>query len=167
MLVEVIITSTVIITSMVGLYAGFSKIYAGYQARDKYYHLDGVYAINETIEYLLDNNFNQLANDVFYQRNHEKIIENGACATDETIGSFKVEICPSIQSLYNIENMIFTEYDKSTLDTLVIENETFKEYINYVIEYYDIKEHDTAYSYLFLVEIKDGEDYYYSNLRMR
>ena len=64
--------------------------------------------------------------------------------------------------------MILVEYDKNTLNKLKNEsiNETFKEYIDYVIKYYGIKENDD-YNYIVLTEIEIGnKQYNYSNLRI-
>ena len=64
--------------------------------------------------------------------------------------------------------MILVEYDNESLNEFMKNNinETFKDYINYVKKYYDIKEND-EYSYIILTEIKENDKYSYANLRMR
>ena len=47
MLVELIVTSTIIVATMIGLYASFTKIYTIYQTKNNYYHIDGIYATKE------------------------------------------------------------------------------------------------------------------------
>ena len=40
MLAEAIITSTIVLTTLVGLYANFMKLYNVYKIRDTYYDID-------------------------------------------------------------------------------------------------------------------------------
>jgi hypothetical protein len=64
--------------------------------------------------------------------------------------------------------MLFVEYDSESLNELDDSiNQTFKEYVDYVIKYYDIKNTKEDYNYIYLTEIKNGDNYYYANLRMR
>ncbi len=201
MLVEVIITSTVIIAAMVGLYSSFNRLYQSYDTKNYYYSIDGVYATKETINYLLQNDFsdqyltasdtkekdfNYFINDLFYNTGTDKfLIKDGSCNA-KISGDF----CTSIVNLYQVKNMILLEYDKcsfvfdsdhntkyscglSSNKFLSIKNQTFKEYLDYVVSYYDMtntsvdSNENNKYSYIILTEIYDGEYYYYSNLRVR
>ena len=54
MLAEAIITSTIVLTTLVGLYANFMKLYNVYKIRDTYYDIDGVYAIKNAIDAMID-----------------------------------------------------------------------------------------------------------------
>ena len=169
MLVELIITSTVIVAALIGLYTSYSRIYSLYQEKNTYYNIDGVYATKEMINDLLETgNLNSLLNQL-KRSNYIYIIDNKNCVEHENynIGS----ACTTIKDLYNINKMILVEYDKNTLNKLKNEsiepiNETFKEYIDYVIKYYGIKENDD-YNYIVLTEIEIGnKQYNYSNLRI-
>ena len=88
-----------------------------------------------------------------------------------------------LQELYGIENMIFTTYDKQNLEHLKtgkntdgasigikIQNETFKDYVDYVINYYNIQneninatnsERKNEYTYFFLTEGKNTDTDFY------
>ena len=46
-------------------------------------------------------------------------------------------------------------------------NKTFYDYIDYLITYYNLENVTDEYNYIVLTEIKEGEKYYYANLRMR
>ncbi len=172
MLAEVIITSTVIITAMVGLYASFQKIYANYGVKSNYYSVDGVYATKEMINHLLygdvdtDVNLNKFISNTFQEQHFVFVIKNGQCqGTMENDAT-----CKAIQNTYQVSNMIFTEYDKNELENGVKKeklNQTFLDYLDYVMGYYDITSVNTEYGYLILTETSDGENYYYSNLRVR
>lgn len=190
MLAELIVTATVVIAAMVGLYAGYNNVYTLYKKRNNYYNIDGIYATKEMINHYMKNDLNKIINNNLGEnitsgtessntKYYFYIIKDNQCQDKEDI------TCKTIQKLYNIENMIFSEYDKCILNPnkykcssntkqnivpLDISNETFKEYIDYVINYYNIEDNN-EYSYIVLTEINNNEDneenIYYSNLRIR
>lgn len=184
MLVEVIVTSVVIIVAMVGLYSTFSKLYSRYNEMDNYSSVDGIYATKEMVHYLWQNDFNAFVNSSLDTKLYQFIIKDGTCQVG---GVF----CNHLQAFYKIENMVFTEYDKCDLVVdskhntdfncktqeglfLPITNQTFKDYIDYVVGHYNIENanlvnesDEDEFSYIILTEIYDGKDYYYSNLRIR
>lgn len=173
MLGEVIITATVIISTMVGLYASFQKIYANYNMKSNYCSLDGAYATKEMINHflysgtMLKTNPNKFISDTFQNQHFTFFIKDSQCQESDI---FNDDTCSNIQSTYQVTNMILLEYDKTTLDNEVKQepiNQTFKDYIDYVIGYYDITSTNTKYSYLILTEINADGNYYYSNLRLR
>jgi len=161
MLVEVIITSTVVITAMIGLYSSFNKLYNNYQTKNNYYNIDGVYATKIVINELLNNDFNTYLNENNSNSSYSYLIkkDNNRIACGDK--------CSDIRDLYKVENMILVEYSSEALNNLknIVSNQTFKEYINYTINYYNFN--DENYNYIILTEIKDGNNYYYANLRMR
>ena len=75
--------------------------------------------------------------------------------------------------------MYVVKYNKDSVRKLKNEaniHQTFKDYIDYVSNYYPFNDSnaddslenkiniDDGYKYLFIVEYKNGDDYYYSNL---
>lgn len=160
MLVEVIVTSTIIVTALVGFYASFSRLYKNYSEKEHYYNIDAIYATREMIDSIFDQDVGKFINDIFHSGTSKYLVKNGSC-TDNSI-----YLCSEIVPFYKIENMIVVEYDKTSLQGVSITNQTFKEYRDYVINYYDITT-NKEYSYLFLTEIHDGNNYYYANLRVR
>lgn len=175
MLVELIITSTIVVASMVALYASFNKIYSVYKTKNTYYSIDGVYAIKEMTKHLIDKNFNEFVIDTDSTTNtnpeeenttpkvhYKYIVKDGNCQATS-------EVCEAIKNLYNVKNMIFTEYDKNVIKEELNSglNETFLEYLDYVVNYYDISDGETAYSYIIFAETEEGKTNYYSNLRIR
>lgn len=180
MLVEVIVTSTVIITAIIGLYSSFNRLYTKYSTKNNYYDIDSKYATKIMVDQLMQNNFNQFINAIFNTSENQWIIKNGRCTS--STGNLNIpEICSSIQSLYYVKNMIITEYDKENLLALKarLGNQTFKEYIDYIINYYDITnsnlsgaENTTSgnqYAYIVITETEEdgGNDVHYSNIRIR
>ena len=187
MLAEAIISGTIIITSMILLYQTFNRIYVKYQEKNNYYSIDAVYATKEMIANLMDNNFSKTINNITSKSNHYILVADGICQSSNidhegnTISISGLEkFCnndensKSINKIYNINNMIITEYDKTVLEELknklsnnteLTINQTFKEYIDFVIGYYGVSNHDTQYTYIVLTEIKDDKNnYYYANL---
>ena len=177
MLVELIVTSTIVVAAMVTLYASFNRIYSLYKTKNNYYSIDGVYATKEMTKNLIFNNkINDLIREAMdknkYTNKYTYIIKDNKCIKEDD------KICNGIQSFYNVKNMIFIEYDKNTLtsdktesdfinDEKIKNNETFKDYIKYVVNYYDITDSDTSFSYIILTETEENGKNYYSNLRIR
>lgn len=174
MLAEVIVTSTIIVTAMIGFYSSFNKLYTKYNEKNKYYNIDSIYATKFVLNSLLEDNYlNTLINKIFYIKNYEYIIKDGV-SQESVLPTENIEIYNNIRKFYKIENMIIVEYDKKIILTKLKEseknnlNETFKEYIDYVINYYNITTNE-EYNYLLLTEIYDNttNNYYYANLRVR
>jgi hypothetical protein len=159
MLAEAVVSATVIITSMVMLYSTFNRLYSLYMDKNNYYNIDAFYATKEMINYLMDNNFEEEINNIFQNDTYKTLINSTTC-----LGG---NVCSKLKDLYSVNNMIISEYDKSTLEvdikTLAI-NQSFKDYIDYVIGYYGVSNHDTKYSYIVLTELKVGSNYYYANI---
>lgn len=184
MLAEVIITSTVIITALIGLYTTFNKIYNKYNIRNSYYDIDGVYAIKGMINHLIkDNKLNNILSDKdtgTFNSNQIYLIKNGKCnnfstsSNSYTISLYNDNYCKSLQNLYKINNLIVMDYDKKLLidesngnnlkDS--VNNQTFKDYIEYISNYYTFEK--DKYSYLFIIEYKnDKNEFNYSSLEVR
>lgn len=176
MLVEVIITSTVILTGMILFYSSFNSLFSKYKEREVYHDIDAFYATKEMINNLLENDLNNFLN------NHEnketiELIKSETCQLND-------DFCTTLKKLYNIQNMVFTYYDENVLkpqkkdpanetskkynEIFTNYNETFKDYIDYIINYYNIKDANIGtssnnYTYLVITEIeKNGKNYYAS-----
>lgn len=166
MLAEVIVTSTVIVTAMIGLYTSFNKLYKNYEVKNRYQYIDGVYATKEMVQGMLNDDMAHFMNDIFYSSTSKYLIQNNQCDESTLVSS-----CQDIANFYHVLNMIIVEYDEESIKSLIkppnVISEEFKEYIEYVINYYDVKRGDAEYSYLLLTEIQDGDHYYYANLRVR
>ena len=203
MLVEAIITSTVILTALIAFYSQFDKIYTKYNERNNYHDIDSLYASKEIFEFLLSNdyyNFNQYTSTVFNDYNYSFIVKNNVtqniCTGDTTNCNKFKESINSIKEFYNIKNLIISAFDSTTLDKNSINckdltgtnrnncekiipdkdvkdeltNQTSKEYINYIIKYYDINSeflNNNDYNYIIITEIEKDNNTYYSSLRIR
>lgn len=165
MLAEAVVSASVIITSMILLYSTFNRLYLLYSEKNSYYNIDAVYATKTMINSLMDNNFEKYINDIFVNSTYKVIIDDTICNQNES--GTNDSLCTKLKDLYKVNRMIISEYDKSTLEEDIKNlsiNQSFKDYIDYVIGYYGVSNHDTKYSYIVLTEIKDGDDYYYANL---
>ena len=182
MLAELIITSTVVITAMVGLYASFNKIYNTYKEKNNYYNIDGFYATKTMINYLMEEKiFYEIpmylkqehivplicSNEQVEPTPEEEAISNIQINCENNNSKIK-EYADVIKDFYHVKNMIFAEYDKKVLlEEINPQNESFKDYIKYVVNYYNLTDEKTEYNYIVLTEIEENEKTYYANLRIR
>lgn len=163
MLAEAIITSTIVLTTLVGLYANFMRIYKVYKVRETYYDIDGVYAIKNMIDGLIEEK--KLISIQEESENSSKVLIGDTC--DESI-----TVCNLIKESYNVKRMYIVRFDKEAIKSLsnLGINKTFKDYLQFILKYYNFDEEDDNYSYLFVVEYKKEEsnsEYYYSSLGLR
>lgn len=178
MLIEAIIISTIVLTSLLSLYSGFSKLYNNSKTKNTYYDIDGVYAAKSLIKsmivsYNINANFNSFITNQIADGSLEEhfLIKERECkiASDE----YANNSCNQIKNLYNINNLVLLEYDTNSFNNIrnKVSNQTFKEYVDYLSKYYasDISNADkkNKYSYIVLVEYGNDNNYNYSNLRLR
>jgi hypothetical protein len=181
MLVEVVITSTVIITALMGLYVTFNKLYNLYNVRDSYFDIDGVYAIKGIINYLIDTDrLNYVANKVNenMQYNIIDVDDNnlgGGCSSviDSDIDSDIdwVDYCANVKATYNIQKFLVVKKSKDQLEEIKKANinQTFYDYLSYIEDYYvfdDNIDNIDNIQYLVIVEYKSGDKYNYSSLEV-
>ena len=165
MLIEVIITSTIVVTSMVFLYTSFSRLYNNFKSKTSYYHIDTSYASKEIIDSLINENLlNNIINESLEDKSFGYIIKNGSCIKN-TYNS----TCSKIKNLYDIENSIMVNYSIDSLNELKnnVINKTLSDYIDYLINYYDLSNNEDDYNFIVITESKDNVKYFYSNLRVR
>lgn len=165
MLIEVIIVSTIVVTTLVALFTGFNKLYNNFHIKTSYYNIDAMYATKEMFKSMIeDNSLNKFINEKITEASYDYVINNSLCNTN-----FSPLGCQNLKDLYDIDNMIFSKYDINSLNNLKETklNQTLKDYIDYLITYYDLKKTTDEYNYIILTEIKDKDNYYYANLRMR
>ena len=152
MLAEVVITSTIVMTAMINLYFTFNKIYTRYNTISTYKNLDGIYAIENITDNLIeDQNINTiLAN------KEGVIIKDSKCKISE-------EYCINTQLAYSIENMYIVKMDNTQVDNLKTSAKaTLKDYIDYTKKYYKYD----ANHYLIILEYKNGNKLNYSSMEL-
>ena len=185
MMAELIIVSAIIITTLVALYASFSKMYSTYSERGYYLDVDGKYILKTIYDDLIDNNkFVSLVNgndglnessDV--KKRYVNIVKDGNCTISDLMSS---GICDILKDNYYVATAIFGRYDEAIFNNINIGednttntasnlftedySEGFKRYFNYLDGYLDFNDN---YSYIFLIEYKIGDNIYYSNYLVR
>jgi len=135
MLAEVVVVSVVVVTIIVTL------VYTAYNERSKYYDVDGLYALKNIADLLIeDNSINNItSNDI-----------------DLTDGYYK-----TIKDVYDIENAYILDYNFiSNSDNY---SNGMNDYINYLDRSLDF---DEEYDYILLLEREVQDKYYYSSLRI-
>ena len=149
MLAEVIISASVIIVTLVSLYAGFARVYKAYEIRSTYYDADSVYALKTISDYFIDEMvFNSYISGI---NNTNKYVE------------FKKNESPSnkIDAFINkmIENYNFnfylTRYNSDYLESIESISSDLEEYINF-LNSDGVIDDDANYKYIFISETNDG-----------
>lgn len=151
MLVEVIIVTVVVATIMTSLYVAFNKLYTAYDVKNKYNNIDGIYALKLIKDDLVDNmELNTLINNT--STYSELINPNDGSYIANVFTEYK------INKLYLIKTS-----DISSFKTISDINQTFKDYIDYLVTKEIINNSD----YLLVLEITvdtENEIYNYAYL---
>ena len=131
MLVEAIITSTIILTALIAFYSQFDKLYAKYNERNNFHNVNSLYASKTMFNYLLKNeiyNFNTFLSEKFDTHNYSFIVKDGnicsnATGTCSALCNNGEETCISLKKslqeiidFYHIKNMVIATYDSNSLD---------------------------------------------------
>ena len=211
MLAELVISATVVISTMLGLYSLYSKLYNKYKEKNSYYSIDAMYATKEIVDVMISNNeFNTFINHTlstsssstsssgFIIRAVPEENDTYLCDNSNPQCVHIKESVNAIKGLYGIKNMVVVEYSLCSLidnekcktntensdnKPLIeqISNETFKDYIHYLVTYYDIEnlavytdrdneendEQKNDYSYIVITEIEKNNKTYYASMRIR
>ena len=167
MLIEAIITSTIVLTMLITLYTSYNKLYNNYKIKNTYYDLDSIYATKEMINLNLNNNnFTNILNKTTNDKPYSYIIKDNVCLIDDII--FKD--CQSLQTLYDVNNMIILKYTKDSFILLKEKetlNQTYYDYLDYLVVYYNLENTSFDYDYIILTETKNGSTFNYAAIRMR
>lgn len=190
MMAEVVIVSTIILGTLVGLYSIFSKMYVVYTERSYYYNVDAVYALRNIYKMLIDTgNMPKLINEILPETSTavelKPYIEIIKVNSDDvlTCNSIDETTCNSFEPLvktYFIRRAFFLKYDENSFTNVeavsgVLENQDsnllsdydgdiIEGYFDYLNESMDFNE---DYSYMFIIELGEGEYRYYGNYRIR
>lgn len=152
MMAEVIVTCSIVVITLVGLFTSYNKTYLRYKERSNYYNVDNAYACNYLKELLIENNilYNNTAS-YYYISN-------------DTNEKFKV-----LFNNYNITSALLVDLSQTNdIDGLITDsmNNTYKDYLKYLNN--SIIYNSTQDKYLLIVErqkvVNDTTNYYYGSL---
>lgn len=181
MMAEVVIVSTIILGTLVGLYSIFSKMYVVYTERSYYYNVDAVYALRTIYKNLVDNDkMANLINDGLGEDTEDavtyvELINDNSCG----VGYIDSNLCENIKNVYGISRVIFARYDENTFtnvdadtnkdDNLLndYKDDVLGDYLRYLESSMDFDDEEELFSYIFIIELIDGEYRYYGNYRIR
>ena len=169
MMAEVVIVSTVILVTLVSLYTLFNKMYIVYSERSYYYNVDAVYALRTIYSNLVDNeNMVSLVNNGLQEnqttkKDYVEIIhhEKNQCDyVDQTI-------CDGLIDTYGVSRVLLVRYNESAFQNLLVDSSydrIIEDYFDYLNDSLDF---DEDFSYIFIIELVDGDYQYYGNYRVR
>ena len=149
MLAEVIISASVIIVTLVSLYAGFARVYKAYEIRSTYYDADSVYALKTISDYFIDEMvFNSYISGINNTNRYVEFKEIGT--PSNKIDAF---INKMIEN-YSFKRFYLTRYDMEYLNSVKSISSDLKEYIDFLDS--DKVIDNTNYKYIFISETNDG-----------
>lgn len=182
MMAEVIIVSTVILGTLVGLYTIFNKMYIVYTERSYYYNVDAVYAGESIYKYLVSSdkfvdalkNIKKQDSEPVASRNY-KIIEK----TEEIPKCNDIEenICKGLSTTYEIKNATIFPYnstavnkDNSNVSGFDVRFKDYLDYLNTSLNFTEKDENDEEkqkFNYIIIVELENGDYQYFGYYRIR
>lgn len=152
MMAEVIVTCSIVVVTLVGLFTSYSKAYLRYKERSNYYNVDNAYACNYLKDLLIENN-------ILYNNTASYYYISSTANNDIDV----------LFNNYNITNAIVVDLSQTNnikgliTDTM---NNTYKDYLKYLNNsiIYDL----TKEKYLLIIErkkvVNDTTNYYYGSL---
>lgn len=150
MLAEVIISASVIIVTLVSLYAGFARVYKAYEIRSTYYDADSVYALKTISDYFIDEMvFNSYISSINNTNKYVEFKKNES--PSNKIDAF---INKMIEN-YNFKHFYLTRYNSDYLESIESISSDLKEYINF-LNSDGVIDDDANYKYIFISETNDG-----------
>lgn len=149
MLAEVIISASVIIVTLVSLYAGFARVYKAYEIRSTYYDADSVYALKTISDYFIDEMvFNSYISGINNTNRYVEFKEIGT--PSNKIDAFINKMIKN----YKFEHFYLTRYDMEYLNSVKSISSDLEEYIDFLDS--DKVIDNSNYKYIFISETKDG-----------
>ena len=150
MLAEVIISASVIIVTLVSLYAGFARVYKAYEIRSTYYDADSVYALKTISDYFIDEMvFNSYISGINSTNKYVEFKENES--PSNKIDAF---INKMIEN-YNFKHFYLTRYNSDYLESIESISSDLEEYIDF-LNSDGVIDDDANYKYIFISETNDG-----------
>ena len=161
MLVEVVITSSVIAATLVGLFITLNKVSSSYEKRNRYYDLDAQQLAIEFNEFAKREEIIK-KDDIKNKMIYDYVLQ-------DKIEKYEVSFGPLLTNLNRYCRIYTASYNKDSISNLVDSNstESFKDYIKYLKNSFDS---NTVYSYVVIVEMwnkEDKNDYYYYALKVK
>lgn len=149
MMVEVIITSSVVAVVLITLYIGISRINNAYNKRNKYYDLDSQQVAMEINNLLRRNDI-----DINGYNNYKVLYNEINDLTQIYSNQFETKV-----QAYLIKN----SQGLNTLKSNIASNITFTDYLEYYTDKYNIDD----YTYFIVVQLQKQDNYYYYTLKVK
>lgn len=141
MLVEVIVSTVVVVTIMTSLYILFNRVYNTYELKSTYTNVDAIYTIKTIEDFFVDN---MKMNDLFSDEDYKKVECN-----DFFSGTILYS-CEDIFNQYKVSGLyLMKKQSGNELSEITGVNQTFNDYIKYLNNAVVKKE---AEGYWFVIE---------------
>ena len=173
MMAEVIIVSTVILSTLVGLYTIFNKMYIVYTERSYYYNIDAIYAGESIYNYLINNEkLTSLVKTINDSNSYYDIIsidteQNNRICNEELISE---TLCNTLGNTYSIKRVILTKYNKDYIEKIENQDAKLTDYINYIktnLNFNDTDDNNDKFSYIIITDLENDDNQYFGYYRIR
>lgn len=151
MLAEVIVVSVILIGTVVGLYAGFNKMYANYRERNAFDDVETLYCAKVIKDFLIDQ---EKINDLIKKINNTSISNDITDNASLSLNTYEIALYNAIKKDYNVNKIYFSIYDL-TDKNINGASQNFTNYVNYLKK--DSTLATTSYSHRIIVETKDNK----------
>ena len=126
MMAELMIASVLLVSTIVGLYAGFNKMYSNYKVRDSYDKAEVLYGAKVIKDFLID----QYKMNVLI-KNTNSYLDITSCNDVFTCDNAETSYYNDVKEAYNISSLYFSKYDISDIN-FNLDNEFIKDYVAYL-----------------------------------
>lgn len=177
MMAEVIIVSTVILGTLVGLYTIFNKMYIVYTERSYYYNVDAVYAGESIYKYLVSSEkFVSILKKDQIKQNEDKNVSGNVNLIKKDNNDYQcssefftdTNICNVLSTTYKIKNVTIFPYNEDALRPTNSNNSSFdvrfKDYLDYLSTSLNFED---GFNYIIIVELENGDYQYFGYYRIR
>lgn len=151
---EVLIVSTIVIGVLIFMYTQFKNINRSYQYSFRYDTVEGLYLANNILEYINDNEYDDLVEQL---NNSEKAYIEIETCDPETISTSS--FCELLFNKSKVEKVLFTKENLRELKTQMIEfDQDLQDYIN------QIQTNNSASDYRIIIKYQNGT---YASLKFK
>ena len=151
MLVETLVVSTFILSSLIFLFIQFRNVNQSYQTSFRYNTVNALYAAENLKKFYMQDNFETMTQK--YRDERMKYIDLTTCPSDMIE---EVTYCTKLVELLEIKTILFTDADTTYINNVLNDATDIEPSLKHFIKYIKNDEEGTLLKYRIIVEMEDG-----------
>lgn len=151
MLVETLVVSTFILSSLIFLFIQFRNVNQSYQTSFRYNTVNALYAAENLKKFYMQDNFETMTQK--YRDERMKYIDLTTCPSDMIE---EVTYCTKLVELLEIKTILFTDADTTYINNVLNDATNIEPSLKHFIKYIKNDEEGTLLKYRIIVEMEDG-----------